>query len=74
MPSADLAERIAAKHLRAPMLLAVVFQPRDHPGIPHWEQLAATSARATTLLLLLHARGWGGVWFGGPCPDAPQGG
>ncbi|MGW1291024.1 nitroreductase family protein [Streptomyces sp. NPDC002586] len=71
-PSADLAERIAAKHQRAPMLLAVVFQPRDHPGIPRWEQLAATSAMATTLLLLLHVRGWGGVWFGGPCPDAPQ--
>ncbi|MFF6772700.1 nitroreductase family protein [Streptomyces sp. NPDC012637] len=71
-PTAGLAERVAAKHLRAPLMLAVVFQPRDHPTIPRWEQLAATSAMATTLLLLLDARGWGGVWFGGPCPDAPQ--
>ncbi|MFB7865476.1 nitroreductase family protein [Streptomyces sp. NPDC056069] len=71
-PTADLAERIAAKHLRAPLMLGLVFQPRDHPTIPRWEQLAATSAMATTLLLLLDARGWGGVWFGGPYPDAPQ--
>ncbi|WP_327740502.1 nitroreductase family protein (plasmid) [Streptomyces nojiriensis] len=71
-PTADLAERTVAKHVRAPMMLALVFQPRDHPTIPRWEQLAATSAMATTLLLLLDTRGWGGVWFGGPYPDAPQ--
>ncbi|MEU8544809.1 nitroreductase family protein [Streptomyces sp. NPDC048717] len=71
-PTADLAERTVAKHLRAPLMLAVVFQPRDHPAIPRWEQLAATSAMATTLLLLLDVRGWGGVWFGGLYPDAPQ--
>ncbi|MEU8523624.1 nitroreductase family protein [Streptomyces sp. NPDC048577] len=71
-PTAAVAQRITAKHLRAPLLLALVFQPRDHPTIPRWEQLAATSAMATTLLLLLDARGWGGVWFGGPYPDAPQ--
>lgn len=71
-PAAELAERIAAKHLRAPLMLGLVFQPRDHPTIPRWEQLAATSAMATTLLLLLDARGWGGVWFGGPYPDALQ--
>ncbi|WP_055587070.1 nitroreductase family protein, partial [Streptacidiphilus griseoplanus] len=70
-PTVDLAERVAAKHLRAPLMLGLVFQPCDHPTIPRWEQLAATSAMATTLLLLLDARGWGGVWFGGP-PDAPQ--
>ncbi|MFF7400649.1 nitroreductase family protein [Streptomyces murinus] len=66
-PTADLAEKIIAKHVRAPLILALVFQPRDHPTIPRWEQLAATSAMATTLLLLL-----GGIWYGGPYPDAPQ--
>ncbi|MFG2614028.1 nitroreductase family protein [Streptomyces anulatus] len=71
-PTADLAERILGKHLRAPLMLALVFQPREHPSIPRWEQLAATSAMTTTLLLLLDTRGWGGVWFGGPYPDAPQ--
>ncbi|MFD5920691.1 nitroreductase family protein [Kitasatospora sp. NPDC058201] len=71
-PTADLAKRIASKHLRAPLMLAVVFQPHDHPTVPRWEQLAATSAMATTLLLLLDARGWGGIWFGGPYPDAKQ--
>ncbi|MFE4304730.1 nitroreductase family protein [Streptomyces sp. NPDC056891] len=71
-PTADLGARVAAKHMRAPLMLGLVFQPRDHPTIPPWEQLAATSGMATTLLLLLDARGWGGVWFGGPYPDAPQ--
>ncbi|MGW0673446.1 nitroreductase family protein [Streptomyces sp. NPDC002746] len=71
-PTTDLAERVVTKHLRAPLMLALVFQPRDHPTIPRWEQLAATSAMATTLLLLLDTRGWGGVWFAGPYPNAPQ--
>jgi nitroreductase len=71
-PTTGLTERVVAKHLRAPLMLGLVFQPRDHPTIPRWEQLAATSAMATTLLLLLDARGWGGIWFGGPYPDAPQ--
>ncbi|MEU2060945.1 nitroreductase family protein [Streptomyces sp. NPDC013455] len=55
---------------RAPLLAALVFSPLpDDTGgagsLPEWEQLAATSAMAGTLTLLLHARGFGSVWRSG---------
>lgn len=54
----------------APLLAALVFQPvSDDVGpdgpVPEWEQLAATSAMASSLTLLLHARGFGSVWRAG---------
>lgn len=51
----------------APLLATLVFSPvppetgQDGP-VPEWEQLAATSAMAGSLILLLHARGFGSVW------------
>ncbi|MBF9067120.1 nitroreductase family protein [Streptacidiphilus fuscans] len=65
-------ERTAAKALRAPLLVAVVFCPRDHPKVPRWEQLAATACAMQTLLLLLHDSGWGAIWRTGTLIDTPQ--
>ncbi|MFK0264209.1 nitroreductase [Streptomyces angustmyceticus] len=59
--------QMEAKAQRAPLLATLVFSPvpndtgRGSP-IPEWEQLAATSAMAGSLILLLHARGFGSVW------------
>ncbi|WP_336319923.1 nitroreductase [Streptomyces lavendofoliae] len=52
---------------RAPLLATVVFSPVRHGTglggpVPEWEQLAATSAMVSSLVLLLHARGFGSVW------------
>ncbi|GAA2630046.1 nitroreductase family protein [Streptomyces spororaveus] len=67
------AQHAANKPLRAPLLLTVVHCPHpDHPRVPRWEQLAATSAMVTTLSLLLHSRGWGSIWRTGPATEAPQ--
>lgn len=60
-------EQLEAKTQRAPLLATLVFSPApndaDRAGpIPEWEQLAATSAMAGSLILLLHARGFGSVW------------
>ncbi|MEU0333638.1 nitroreductase [Streptomyces sp. NPDC006193] len=55
-------ERAAAKPLRAPLLVAIVFAPVAHPTIPRWEQLAATAAAIQTLSLLLHDRGYASIW------------
>jgi nitroreductase len=58
--------RVRAKPLRAPLLLSIVFTPRDNPKVPRWEQLAATTAVVCNLALLLHAHGWGSMWRTGP--------
>ncbi|MER8033113.1 nitroreductase [Streptomyces bauhiniae] len=58
-------EQVQTKPQRAPLLATLVFTPR-HTAIPEWEQLAATSAMAGSLSLLLHARGFGSVWRTGP--------
>lgn len=64
--------RAAAKPLRAPLLVSIVFAPRELPSVPEWEQLAATACMVSNLMLLLHAQGWGSMWRTGlPCtsPD-----
>ncbi|MEU6576283.1 nitroreductase [Streptomyces sp. NPDC046805] len=60
-------EQLETKPQKAPLLATLVFAPvpndTAHGGsIPEWEQLAATSAMAGSLILLLHARGFGSVW------------
>lgn len=67
------AHRAAVNVLRAPMLLSIVLSPLpDHPRVPEWEQLAATTAMVTTLTLLLDSRGWSSIWRTGPAVEAPQ--
>ena len=56
------AQKLAAKTLRAPLLLAVVV--RHHPSfkVADWEQDAAASGVAHYLSLLLDEAGWGVMW------------
>ncbi|MGW2689788.1 nitroreductase family protein [Streptomyces sp. NPDC001414] len=69
----DQARRAAAKPLRAPLLLTIVHCPvPDHPKVPEWEQLAATTGMVTTLSLLLHSHGFASIWRTGPSAQAPQ--
>lgn len=71
--SPEQARRAAAKPLRAPLLLSIVHCPApDHPKVPDWEQLAATTGMVTTLSLLLHSHGWGSIWRTGTAVQAPQ--
>ncbi|MFG2924319.1 nitroreductase [Streptomyces sp. NPDC048305] len=69
----EQAHRAAAKPLRAPLLLTIVHRPvPDHPKVPEWEQLAATTGMVTTLSLLLHSHGFASIWRTGPAVQAPQ--
>lgn len=71
--SPEQARRAAAKPLCAPLLLSIVHCPvPDHPKVPAWEQLAATTGMVTTLSLLLHSHGWGSIWRTGTAVQAPQ--
>nr|WP_306432928.1 nitroreductase [Streptomyces harenosi] len=65
-------DRIAAKVLRAPLLATLVFAPRLGHRVPEWEQLAATSAMAHAMMLLLHGRGFGSIWRTGALADSAQ--
>ncbi|MFI5757213.1 nitroreductase [Streptomyces sp. NPDC051569] len=55
------AERMRAKLRRAPLVAALVFTPRESK-IPEWEQMAAATCMTYSLMLLLHARGYGSIW------------
>ncbi len=69
----EQARRAAAKPLRAPLLLTIVHRPvPNHPKVPEWEQLAATTGMVTTLSLLLHSQGFASIWRTGAAVRAPQ--
>jgi nitroreductase len=58
--------RLAAKPLRAPLLLAIVAVTGEHPKVPVWEQEAVAAGVAHVLSLLLDEAGWGVMWRSGP--------
>lgn len=63
----DDAAKLAAKPLRAPLLIAVVaVVVPDHPKVPEWEQEAGAAGVAHVLSLLLDEAGWGVMWRSGP--------
>lgn len=56
------AEKMAAKPLRAPLLLAIVVSPKPSHKVPLWEQEAVASGIAHALSLVLDEAGWGVMW------------
>lgn len=56
------ADKLAAKPLRAALLIAVVAVRRPSEKIPKWEQDATAAGVAHLLSLLLHEAGWGVMW------------
>ncbi|HLW27584.1 MAG TPA: nitroreductase [Kiloniellales bacterium] len=59
----SLLEKERAKPLRAPLIITVVarLQP-DHPKIPADEQRQAVASAAFSIMLAMHAQGWGCQW------------
>ncbi len=56
------ADKLAAKPLRAPLLIAVIAVRRPSEKVPKWEQDATAAGVAHLLSLLLHESGWGVMW------------
>ena len=56
------AQKLAAKPLRASLLLAVVVRREPSIKVPTWEQDAVASGIAHMLSLLLAEQGWGVMW------------
>lgn len=65
------ASRLAAKPLRAPLLLAIVAVTTTHPKVPEWEQEASAAGVGHVLSLLLDEAGWGVMWRTGPYTRHP---
>jgi len=55
-------EKLAAKPLRAPLLLAIVASPKPSLKVPAWEQEAVAAGVAHALSLVLTEAGWGVMW------------
>jgi nitroreductase len=62
----DAAARLAAKPLRASLLIAVVAVHVPSIKVAEWEQDAAASGVPHVLSLLLDEAGWGVMWRTGP--------
>jgi nitroreductase len=56
------AERLAAKPLRASLLLAIVAVHKESFKVHAWEQDAAAAGIGHALVLLLDDAGWGVMW------------
>ncbi len=54
--------KLAAKPLRAPLIITVVATIKEHPKVPAVEQLISAGCAAHSLLLAAHAQGFAGVW------------
>lgn len=61
---------LAAKPLRASLLIAIVARHRPSIKVPAWEQEATAAGVAHTLSLLLDDAGWGVMWRTGGLLDA----
>ena len=62
----DLSEEVLKKYevapFRAPMIIILVSEIKEHPKVPEIEQMFSTAAAAENILLALHSLGYGGVW------------
>jgi nitroreductase len=50
---------------RAPLVIAVVANPREHPKIPEWEQIMSVGAAAMSLVFAANAMGYASNWHTG---------
>ncbi len=61
----ELAEKLAKKPFRAPMILAVVAAPVDEPKVPEIEQIITAGCAAQMLVTAAHAMGLAAMWRSG---------
>jgi nitroreductase len=71
-PGTPQAAKTASKPMRAPLLLAIIGTPVEHPKVAAWEQIAATAALIGTLELVLFDAGWTAMWRTGPAIELAE--
>ena len=60
--SEELTLKISKAPFRAPMVLILIADIKDHPKVPEVEQMLSTGAAAQNMLLSLHDLGYAGIW------------
>jgi nitroreductase len=70
--SSEKQTEIAAKALRAPLIVVVVARVREHPKVPDIEQLLSAGAAAQLMLVAAHAQGFAGIWRTGGVAYDPR--
>jgi len=55
-------EKAKAAPFRAPMVIVLITEIKDHPKVPAIEQMLSTGAAAQNILLALNAQGYAGIW------------
>lgn len=58
----DALERIKAKALRAPVVIVASVFLKDHPKVPHIEQILSAGAGVQNILTAAHFLGIGAMW------------
>ncbi|WP_115718349.1 NAD(P)H nitroreductase [Gallaecimonas mangrovi] len=63
-PDADDKAKDKAAHLfeRAPMVMAVISNVKEHPKVPVFEQLVTAGLAAHAMQMAAVAQGFGGIW------------
>lgn len=62
-----------ARFSRAPLVIGVVFTPKDHPKIPEWEMFLSGGAAAMSLVLAANALGYATNWITNWYSDTEEG-
>ena len=57
-----LVEKAQKSPFRAPMVLVLIADIKEHPKVPEIEQIISTGAAAQNMLLALHDLGYAAVW------------
>ena len=57
-----LIEKAKKSPYRAPMVLVLIADIKEHPKVPEIEQIISTGAAAQNMLLALHDLGYAAVW------------
>jgi nitroreductase len=66
------AGEVNPKPFRAELLIAIVSSPKEHPGVPEWEQRATAAGAGHLLELALWQAGWGVMWRTGLLANSPE--
>ncbi|MEK5764550.1 nitroreductase family protein, partial [Acinetobacter junii] len=58
-------ERVKHHPFRAPLLVLALTRLKDHPKVPHFEQILSSGAAIQNFLLSLQAQGFSTMWRSG---------
>tara|TARA_B110000014_G_scaffold264187_1_gene263922 strand:- start:22888 stop:23445 length:558 start_codon:yes stop_codon:yes gene_type:complete len=60
--SADLEAKYKSASYRAPMVIILISEIKNHPKVPSIEQILSVGAATQNMLLALHDLGYGAIW------------